>query len=262
MLMLPLLQADLADRDFTAERYQPIVVGSSAHSALAAEQSVAARAEAESRAGRCPQQQPQRGANPLTACMSVSLLRRRYRWGFRQQVALGALFGLYVFICGLQQQLQRLLASMEAITARATCKATRSISTDSPAPSLALTDCPPTPALSPVSLHTAHKLVIPRRPAWDESTTPDQLDAQEKAAFLSWRRCGSCPGVSGVDRPLAALAGSSSSRAHLRTAETQLKPFAMGGLLEVPAWQSQQLEQRLCAHRCGPSPCLSGVCGT
>jgi len=44
-------QADLADRDFTAERYQPVVIGSSAHSSLAAEQSAAARAQAESRAG-------------------------------------------------------------------------------------------------------------------------------------------------------------------------------------------------------------------
>jgi hypothetical protein len=45
------MQADLADRDFTAERYQPVVVGSSAHSALAAEQSAAERAQAEQRAG-------------------------------------------------------------------------------------------------------------------------------------------------------------------------------------------------------------------
>jgi hypothetical protein len=39
------------------------------------------------------------------------------------------------------------------------------------------------------SCPTAHKLIIPRRPPWDETTTPDQLDAQEKASFLSWRRC-------------------------------------------------------------------------
>lgn len=76
--------ADLADRDFTAERYQPVVVGSTAHSALSAEQTAAERALAEERA--------------------------------------------------------------------------------------------------------AHKLIIPRRPPWDETTTPDQLDAQEKASFLSWRR--------------------------------------------------------------------------
>lgn len=38
--------------------------------------------------------------------------------------------------------------------------------------------------------HAADKLIIPRRPPWDETTTPDQLDAQEKAAFLDWRRCG------------------------------------------------------------------------
>ena len=38
------------------------------------------------------------------------------------------------------------------------------------------------------SLLAAHKLIIPRRPAWDETTTPDQLDAQEKASFLNWRR--------------------------------------------------------------------------
>eukprot|EP00879_Flechtneria_rotunda_P024293 GHRR01025747.1.p1 GENE.GHRR01025747.1~~GHRR01025747.1.p1 ORF type:complete len:161 (+),score=63.12 GHRR01025747.1:222-704(+) len=76
--------AELADRDFTAERYQPIVVGTSAHSALAAEQSAAARAETESR--------------------------------------------------------------------------------------------------------SAHKLHIPRRPPWDASTSAEQLDAQEKASFLNWRR--------------------------------------------------------------------------
>lgn len=45
------MQADLADRDFTAERYQPIVIGSTAHSALSAEQSAAERAQAEARAG-------------------------------------------------------------------------------------------------------------------------------------------------------------------------------------------------------------------
>ncbi|WIA13595.1 hypothetical protein OEZ85_007161 [Tetradesmus obliquus] len=76
--------AELADRDFTAERYQPVVISSSAHSTLAAEQSAALRAAAEAR--------------------------------------------------------------------------------------------------------NVHKLCIPRRPEWDASTTPEQLDAQEKAAFLSWRR--------------------------------------------------------------------------
>jgi hypothetical protein len=78
------LQAELADRDFTAERYQPVVISTSAHSTLAAEQSAALRAAAEAR--------------------------------------------------------------------------------------------------------NVHKLCIPRRPEWDASTTPEQLDAQEKAAFLSWRR--------------------------------------------------------------------------
>eukprot|EP00878_Enallax_costatus_P006164 GHUV01006462.1.p1 GENE.GHUV01006462.1~~GHUV01006462.1.p1 ORF type:complete len:220 (+),score=52.30 GHUV01006462.1:205-864(+) len=76
--------AELADRDFTAERYQPVVVSTSAHTALAAEQSAAKRTEAEQR--------------------------------------------------------------------------------------------------------NAHKLHIPRRPEWDASTTPEQLDAQEKASFLDWRR--------------------------------------------------------------------------
>lgn len=78
------LQAELADRDFTAERYQPVVITTSAHTALAAEQSAAKRAEAEQR--------------------------------------------------------------------------------------------------------NAHKLHIPRRPEWDASTTHEQLDAQEKASFLEWRR--------------------------------------------------------------------------
>jgi large subunit GTPase 1 len=34
----------------------------------------------------------------------------------------------------------------------------------------------------------AETLRIPRRPAWDENTTPDQLDAAERASFLEWRR--------------------------------------------------------------------------
>lgn len=33
-----------------------------------------------------------------------------------------------------------------------------------------------------------HRLCIPRRPEWGERTTPEQLDAQERASFLDWRR--------------------------------------------------------------------------
>ncbi|KAL4423785.1 hypothetical protein ABPG75_001086 [Micractinium tetrahymenae] len=33
-----------------------------------------------------------------------------------------------------------------------------------------------------------HRLRIPRRPAWDESTTPEQLDDQERSSFYEWRR--------------------------------------------------------------------------
>lgn len=32
------------------------------------------------------------------------------------------------------------------------------------------------------------RLTVPRRPQWDDSTTPQQLDEQEKAALLDWRR--------------------------------------------------------------------------
>ncbi|KIW70996.1 hypothetical protein PV04_03220 [Phialophora macrospora] len=32
------------------------------------------------------------------------------------------------------------------------------------------------------------RLTVPRRPRWDESTTPQQLDEQEKASLLDWRR--------------------------------------------------------------------------
>ena len=32
------------------------------------------------------------------------------------------------------------------------------------------------------------RLTVPRRPAWDQSTTPQQLDEQEKASLLDWRR--------------------------------------------------------------------------
>lgn len=31
-------------------------------------------------------------------------------------------------------------------------------------------------------------LPIPRRPAWDENTTSEQLDSNEREAFLEWRR--------------------------------------------------------------------------
>ncbi|KAL4446291.1 hypothetical protein ABPG77_003098 [Micractinium sp. CCAP 211/92] len=33
-----------------------------------------------------------------------------------------------------------------------------------------------------------HRLRIPRRPAWDGSTTPEQLDDQERSSFYEWRR--------------------------------------------------------------------------
>jgi hypothetical protein len=42
-----------------------------------------------------------------------------------------------------------------------------------------------------------HKLCIPRRPAWDASTTHEQLEAQEKQSFLDWRRWAG-PGTSSV----------------------------------------------------------------
>ena len=32
------------------------------------------------------------------------------------------------------------------------------------------------------------RLTVPRRPAWDEHTTPAELDARERAALLDWRR--------------------------------------------------------------------------
>ncbi|KIX96882.1 uncharacterized protein Z520_07602 [Fonsecaea multimorphosa CBS 102226] len=32
------------------------------------------------------------------------------------------------------------------------------------------------------------RLTVPRRPKWDETTTPQQLDEQEKASLLDWRR--------------------------------------------------------------------------
>ena len=41
----------------------------------------------------------------------------------------------------------------------------------------------------PVTSHFAfQELSVPRRPAWDESTTPAELDKNEKEAFLAWRR--------------------------------------------------------------------------
>jgi large subunit GTPase 1 len=40
--------------------------------------------------------------------------------------------------------------------------------------------------------HRTHKsrLTVPRRPEWDSSTTPEELDALEREAFLKWRRQG------------------------------------------------------------------------
>ncbi|KAK9244820.1 P-loop containing nucleoside triphosphate hydrolase protein [Lipomyces tetrasporus] len=32
------------------------------------------------------------------------------------------------------------------------------------------------------------RLTVPRRPAWDDTTTPGELDRRERAAFLEWRR--------------------------------------------------------------------------
>ncbi|KFH47563.1 Large subunit GTPase-like protein [Hapsidospora chrysogenum ATCC 11550] len=38
--------------------------------------------------------------------------------------------------------------------------------------------------------HRQHKarLTVPRRPKWDESTTPEQLDAMERQSLVNWRR--------------------------------------------------------------------------
>lgn len=38
--------------------------------------------------------------------------------------------------------------------------------------------------------HKAHRgrLTVPRRPKWDASTTPEELDARERHGFLDWRR--------------------------------------------------------------------------
>src|SRR4051794_17660780 len=33
-----------------------------------------------------------------------------------------------------------------------------------------------------------NRLTVPRRPKWDEHTTPQELDAKEKESLLQWRR--------------------------------------------------------------------------
>ena len=33
-----------------------------------------------------------------------------------------------------------------------------------------------------------YRLKIPRRPSWSEEQSPEEIDAQERAAFLAWRR--------------------------------------------------------------------------
>jgi hypothetical protein len=39
-----------------------------------------------------------------------------------------------------------------------------------------------------IQVRHAHRLRIPRRPVWDHSTSPEDLDARERASFLAWRR--------------------------------------------------------------------------
>ena len=60
-----------------------------------------------------------------------------------------------------------------------------------------------------------HKLSIPRRPAWDAATTPEQLEAQEKQSFLEWRRYVLLAGLSCVPYLYQSnLQGSYSCRLH------------------------------------------------
>lgn len=50
-------------------------------------------------------------------------------------------------------------------------------------PRVSFADVPP-----PKESFVFNELSVPRRPAWDESTTPQELDKREKQAFLEWRR--------------------------------------------------------------------------
>jgi large subunit GTPase 1 len=50
--------------------------------------------------------------------------------------------------------------------------------------------------------HDAKDLRIPRRPAWDEHTTPDELEENETTTFLAWRRR-----IAEVEESLAVEAG-------------------------------------------------------
>jgi large subunit GTPase 1 len=43
-------------------------------------------------------------------------------------------------------------------------------------------------ATRPKSAFAFQELSVPRRPAWDETTTPEELDRRENEAFLEWRR--------------------------------------------------------------------------
>jgi len=49
-------------------------------------------------------------------------------------------------------------------------------------------DRAPGAAPLPADEFTHHELSVPRRPAWDSSTTPEQLDRLERDSFLEWRR--------------------------------------------------------------------------
>lgn len=45
-----------------------------------------------------------------------------------------------------------------------------------------------TTTIKPKSSFAFQELSVPRRPAWDETTTPEELDRRENEAFLEWRR--------------------------------------------------------------------------
>ena len=43
-------------------------------------------------------------------------------------------------------------------------------------------------AASSISMTGYNRLKIPRRPPWSEEQSPEEIDTQERAAFLGWRR--------------------------------------------------------------------------
>jgi large subunit GTPase 1 len=64
------------------------------------------------------------------------------------------------------------------------------------------------------------ELSVPRRPKWDASTTPEELDKSEKEAFLSWRRR-----IAQFEEQVSILSSSNSSSSSSQFSNVTVTPF-------------------------------------